>query len=1213
MRRHSVVLIRSEPRNRKSWCDGSIVWYWRRVSGFLILQVGVLLLAGMPTRVQAQAVLWQIGTFDRSAAEFNSHMHLDDPSVTPTFAIGRSSPAHDWPALQPGSGNKAMGRRPHPYSILFTLVEPPRAVYRLSVSALLYSTCTPSLLVEINGTSGVFYFTRKLSYYPGDRSAYSPIYSEAYLDVILPTAALRRGPNRLALTALDSESEACPDSTLAYDALRLTQDPPGGAQIAPMVEVAPTLFYVNKNGRLYEETYVTVSLSEKVREGEVALVLGETRFRTPLSSEYDFGQQRYKFTIPELAASASALVSLSLNKRTYLFPIRIEPQRKWKLYVVPNIHVDVGFTDYQAKVAELHSRNVDRLIQAARKDPDVRFSLDGSWIAEEFLSTRSSAARDEFFRLARSGEVSIPAQYLHLLTGYASLEELIRSFGYAHQLHRDHGISFTYANHTDVPCCSWSYASVLSHVGVNELAIGSNSERSLFMLDGHWNEKSPFWWQGPDGAKVLMSVSRMYAHLSFLCGRPPEAAACREALPVFMQAFDSPSYKPDAVLIYGSQFENSDVLPGVNNLVKAWNLRYAYPKMVLAGFPDYLHYVERTFGSSLKTITGDGGPSWEDGLGTDAHYVAIHRENQQRATSAEKLSTVATFLNATLAAPVDRIRRMWLDGILFGEHTFTSWGGYSRPGSDQTVRQLATKEHLVLDGRETVNAIVDGSLSQLAEQIRMAARSLVVFNPLNWRRNALVEIDIDSGQGIFEYSTGEPVRVEVLRHTREYDHLRFLATDVPSLGFKCYRIAPTKQTTKNESESALPITNILENSYYRVEVDPSTGAVSQLFDKELRRDLVDRSSPYHLNQYMYVRGGNEESSRIVHLNRSVPPTALNIGLSGPGHITRVQTTPYGKILTVRSSAPQTPCIESDIVLFNAEKKVEFVNRVHKTVVFEKEAVYFAFAFAVENPGFSYEIQNGWVDPARNMLKGGNLEWFTVHHCTRIAGPGLSIGLVPIDAPLVTFGDINRGMWPERFEPRSATVFSYVMNNYWYFNFRGVQGGDFTFRYALTSGRDLAPEFLACFGRAAMTPMESGQLLIEDKVGNPERPLQPIPTSYLELDKENVVVENWKAAEDGRGTILRLLETGGRRVSVRLNFPLFDLRRAWIASGAEQDRQEITVAGHLLETTLNPHEIVTLRILASGTHRWRKPVTLNRSIPIRGARPRPTLARLDEMP
>jgi hypothetical protein len=81
----------------------------------------------------------------------------------------------------------------------------------------------------------------------------------------------------------------------------------------------------------------------------------------------------------------------------------------------------------------------------------------------------------------------------------------------------------------------------------------------------------------------------------------------------------------------------------------------------------------------------------------------------------------------------------------------------------------------------------------------------------------------------------------------------------------------------------------------------------------------------------------------------------------------------------------------------------------------------------------------------------------------------------------------------------------------------------------------------------------------------------------------------------------------------LKFPLFDLRRAWIASGVEQDRQEMKVAGHLLEITLNPHEIVTLRILASGTHRWRKPVTLNRSIPIRGARPRPTLAGLDEMP
>ena len=57
--------------------------------------------------------------------------------------------------------------------------------------------------------------------------------------------------------------------------------------------------------------------------------------------------------------------------------------------------------------------------------------------------------------------------------------------------------------------------------------------------------------------------------------------------------------------------------------------------------------------------------------------------------------------------------------------------------------------------------------------------------------------------------------------------------------------------------------------------------------------------------------------------------------------------------------------------------------------------------------FAYEIQNGWVDPAHDLLKGAGVGWFTVQH--RVIGPlRMSVAVVPVDAPLVMLGDINRG-------------------------------------------------------------------------------------------------------------------------------------------------------------------------------------------------------------
>src|SRR5208283_3854085 len=113
----------------------------------------------------------------------------------------------------------------------------------------------------------------------------------------------------------------------------------------------------------------------------------------------------------------------------------------------------------------------------------------------------------------------------------------------------------------------------------------------------------------------------------------------------------------------------------------------------------------------------DFGPYWEDGLGTDSHYVAIDRASQQRAPSAEKMATLATYLQKDVAGPRESLRQVWEDLVLYAEHTFTSYGGYSRPESEETVRQLAIKDQFAVAGQEKINAIVDGSMSQIADQI----------------------------------------------------------------------------------------------------------------------------------------------------------------------------------------------------------------------------------------------------------------------------------------------------------------------------------------------------------------------------------------------------------------------------------------------------------------------------------------------------------------
>jgi len=677
-----------------------------------------------------------------------------------------------------------------------------------------------------------------------------------------------------------------------------------------------------------------------------------------------------------------------------------------------------------------------------------------------------------------------------------------------------------------------------------------------------------------------MANTRQYSQLWFVCDLPPEVGHCRQGLPAFLQQFSAPDYKPDAVLMYGSQLENTDARLSEPEFLAKWSATYSYPKFILSTFPDYLRYIEEKYGSQLATVNGDGGPYWEDGAGSDANNTAIDRNSQSRAVAAEEMATVSRYLNPSLGVPRELLERIWKNLLLYAEHTWDSWDSVSRPDTQESVGQLATKDEYAAESRQAVNALAKESLSQIANQIYMPSSSLMVFNSLSWQRSGLVELDLGQKTNIAEYPGKTPVAFEVLSEGPGYRHVRFIAKDVPATGFKCYALVkqPAGSAETAAAKTVSAASDVMENAYYRVQVDASTGAVKSILDKQLNRELVDAKSPYRFNQYVYVQGGGKPPTQIVYMRKSLPLAELKITPSSDGRIVGFKKTPFGQILTVEAKGVHTPSVRTEILLFDGEKKIEFVNHVTKDPVRDKEGVYFAFPVAAPKPSFQYEIQNGWVDPSKDMLKGAGLEWFTVGHWVKASGGDWDLAIVPVDAPLVTLGDIDRGVWPGEFKPKSSTIFSYVFNNYWHTNYRAAQGGESTFRYVMTSGASLAPGDLARLGRAAMTPLETDEVIDQDKVGNPERPLEPVPVSFLQVDGSGIVLENWKAAEDGNGTVLRLLETSGTESKATVRFPLLHLQKAWVCTAMEDNLREIPVEGSLVEVTLKPHEIATLRIL-----------------------------------
>ena len=1142
---------------------------------WMFLLLGIVI-CFCPCAEAASKMVWKIGDFDQSASEFNAGKQGPPlfgsryPAGELFYVVGKSTPAVDWPAYQQGAALGKAGSRPYPYAIQFELPEVLQGVYTLKVGLLYEGSLVGRLQVEINGHRGLFYQHVKVE----DTGVFPETMS-----VDFPPRFLQKGTNKLVLTAVEEPAPGDDEvhAVIIYDALELDQD---SSRKYPTDEVTakvtPTVYYLHHGDGLVELVDVYVGHNVAVQRGEVTLAVGAQKFNHELSNR-DFGEQMVEFPVPELTSAAQGDVTVKINGRSRHFPVVLTPAKKWNILVVPHVHIDVGYSDHQEKVAEIQSRLLDEAIGMIHDHPDFRFSPDGYWGVRQFLAGRSEERQEQLFQMVKDKKIFVPTVEANLLTGFPALETLIRSLYPAYEFNRKYGGDPNYADITDVPSYSWAYASVMAAAGLKYFVAGCDSYRGPILPYSRLNEKSPFWWEGPDGGKVLMWYATGYGQLAMLFGGgglQPHIAAGYDTLPIFLQSYSHPEYKSDAVLLYGTQWENTDLFPQQASVAEEWNKTYAYPRLQYSGVADALDYISRQFGNDIAVVRGDGGPYWEDGIVSTARSAAIEREAEHRALAAEKFSTIVSLLNPSLQPEPEVLKRLWNNMVLYDEHTWGADRSISSPKSQETVKQWAVKEDFATQAMKDVDYVRGRGLAALADAIYDPKGTLLVFNPLSWQRSGMVEVDLDKGLEIVDQVTNRTIPYEVLTTEQSYEHIRFLAQDVPSVGYKAYAL----KETKAEPPTPQPTTEAtMENQYYRLVLDPASGAVKSIFDKELNKELVNASSPYRFGQYLYVSGGDKDPNRLLDSNYHLPVPELSVHNAGTGRLLSVTSQPFGVVARLESSGENTPRVETEVILFNGQKKIEFVNHVHKTEVYTKEGVYFAFPFAMDHPQFRYEIQNGFVDPSRDQLPRAGKEWFSVQHWVAAEQGDVAAALIPIDAPLVTLGDIVRGTWPVEFGQRNGTIFSYVMNNYWSTNYAAGQGGDFTFRYVLTSGNNLTPAYLSRLGREEMSPLEVDQITSQDKAINSPRPLDSAQSSFLQVDQPNVVLETWKRAEDGDGTILRFLEVAGKESSVDVQTPILNVDSAWMSDALERKQGSLSVSSHGFRFSVKPFQIVTVRL------------------------------------
>ncbi len=207
-----------------------------------------------------------------------------------------------------------------------------------------------------------------------------------------------------------------------------------------------------------------------------------------------------------------------------------------------------------------------------------------------------------------------------------------------------------------------------------------------------------------------------------------------------------------------------------------------------------------------------------------------------------------------------------------------------------------------------------------------------------------------------------------------------------------------------------------------------------------------------------------------------------------------------------------------------------------------------------------------------MLPGANCEWFATQAGVRISGAKQSIGWASVDAPLITLGHPNRGLWPTTIQIKDGTVFSYVMNNYWYTDTPAQQDGHFRFRYILTSGDNLSQASTAQLAIGARSPLYV--IPLEHKEWTPILPEQG--QSFVSASPRGISVVAMRPVPGERGAYLLRVQNGtSQTTDAQIRFPGSQLEGAYMGSVMGDKSGSVDWSAHQVNISMAPFDVKTV--------------------------------------
>ena len=488
------------------------------------------------------------------------------------------------------------------------------------------------------------------------------------------------------------------------------------------------------------------------------------------------------------------------------------------------------------------------------------------------------------------------------------------------------------------------------------------------------NETNPFpfkifWWESPDGSKILTYLPHGYGNRDLGPVRlSNDLVKARSLNPGFNDLLDLYGVGDHgggptrAMLDQGLHWmQGNNVIPRME-FGTAQSYFSEVEKKIAPDSPTYNYYKMGHDGTAALPTPPPGEisiPTWDDELYFEHHrgtYTtqAKHKENMRHSEewllNAEKYSSIA-WLDGN-SYPGDALTESWKLALFNQFHDLAAGSGigviYKDAQRDYDQVHWQTNE-ASSKALKTIQAHIDTHAA--------GAVPILVFNTLSWERTGLAEVAVEmpsasDGVSILD-ANNHVLPSEVLSSdssTNTY-HVLVDVKDVPSVGYEVVHAVPgTRPFASDLKASGLT----MENSFLKVTVDPANGCITSLYDKKDNFESL-------------AAGACGNQLQTFH-DHSYVETAWNID---PGTLDASNMTPISEVDSVKM-VEQNPLRDviritrtwqhskfvQNIILYTGSDQVVVNNDVdwHETYVLLKAA----FPLAASSKMATYEIPYGTI-------------------------------------------------------------------------------------------------------------------------------------------------------------------------------------------------------------------------------------------------------------